>query len=593
MARSIPAHAGEPLLAPLGANRGGVYPRPRGGTYTTAPAAISARGLSPPTRGNLRRLRALGVRERSIPAHAGEPCRRISTRGCTRVYPRPRGGTGEPAESFYLRSGLSPPTRGNRVRRAHVSASSGSIPAHAGEPTARRRRRMLYGVYPRPRGGTNGGERRPSVAGGLSPPTRGNHAGARRTRSARRSIPAHAGEPQLARTQHLSDGVYPRPRGGTRLVLTLGAANMGLSPPTRGNRTRADAGIWRSGRRRGLSPPTRGNPGAGRRTRKTKRSIPAHAGEPARRDYPKRLDGVYPRPRGGTRLDCTKANPLSGLSPPTRGNQFVSAGRAAEMRSIPAHAGELDRARARRAHTAVYPRPRGGTQPLRPELAYPLGLSPPTRGNRARADTRARGHGSIPARAGEPERADGRRRRTAVYPRPRGGTLYTGDRLMEYDGLSPPTRGNQRSFYEFAEIRRSIPAHAGEPSPFPAKIVQMGVYPRPRGGTADCPVWARCVCGLSPPTRGNPGRQSGRPALAGSIPAHAGEPEGRKRNRRVRGVYPRPRGGNLPVSYVSADYTRSIPAHAGEPGIRRLVIIASGVYPRPRGGTGVATEEVG
>ena len=91
--RSIPAHAGEPApMRNLHPNLQ-VYPRPRGGTYTKQQIALSMEGLSPPTRGNLYQTADSAVNGRSIPAHAGEPLMNFLDKEGIRVYPRPRGGT--------------------------------------------------------------------------------------------------------------------------------------------------------------------------------------------------------------------------------------------------------------------------------------------------------------------------------------------------------------------------------------------------------------------------------------------------------------------------------------------------------------------
>ena len=50
-------------------------------------------GLSPPTRGNPKRIKWSGNRAGSIPAHAGEPHVANSPIFLLWVYPRPRGGT--------------------------------------------------------------------------------------------------------------------------------------------------------------------------------------------------------------------------------------------------------------------------------------------------------------------------------------------------------------------------------------------------------------------------------------------------------------------------------------------------------------------
>ena len=76
-----------------------------------------------------------------------------------------------------------------------MALTRGSIPAHAGEPTVDWSAGDRRGVYPRPRGGTRLGDAIKDGGNGLSPPTRGNLCAPRSANSKRRSIPAHAGEP--------------------------------------------------------------------------------------------------------------------------------------------------------------------------------------------------------------------------------------------------------------------------------------------------------------------------------------------------------------------------------------------------------------
>ena len=70
---------------------------------------------------------------------------------------------------------------------------------------------------------------------GLSPPTRGNPSGRAFLFATKRSIPAHAGEPQLYAGEAQGYEVYPRPRGGTAVLRPRDADIRGLSAPTRGN----------------------------------------------------------------------------------------------------------------------------------------------------------------------------------------------------------------------------------------------------------------------------------------------------------------------------------------------------------------------
>ena len=478
-------------------------------------------------------------------------------------------------------SGLSPPTRGNPLTKDARRCYARSIPAHAGEPLARLRRPRLTTVYPRPRGGTRPRSSAPLSAPGLSPPTRGNPTPRAKEHPSARSIPAHAGEPTSSKTRSSRGTVYPRPRGGTLCLSLKRVRLLGLSPPTRGNHR--------------VEQP-RPSPA---------RSIPAHAGEPVSTSVDGRATRVYPRPRGGTAILGRDEVAAEGLSPPTRGNRVVEEGTSLMRRSIPAHAGEPASDEAGRAKRPVYPRPRGGTP--RPSLRPPLsaGLSPPTRGNQTLGTFNDFAARSIPAHAGEPISALMALKEEEVYPRPRGGTVPYGVSPPSSPGLSPPTRGNRLVWRGDRGRWRSIPAHAGEPSPQTAQAHPVSVYPRPRGGTELTSLYGALTSGLSPPTRGNRLRRPTQRHRRRSIPAHAGEPYRADDSRADDEVYPRPRGGTdmLAVNPIRVTglspptrgnpapkatptrLSRSIPAHAGEPEMSALVAPRRGVYPRPRGGT--------
>ncbi len=182
-------------------------------------------------------MSVVGPSLRSIPAHAGEPSARATLRWGPTVYPRPRGGTTCGTCGQTVGSGLSPPTRGNRSPRTPGRSAEGSIPAHAGEPAYTRAVNTLAWVYPRPRGGTVVAPHLSLTHGGLSPPTRGNLPQVAHGAVADRSIPAHAGEPGLSKYSPPTPRVYPRPRGGTHCVSPRLSRSKGLSPPTRGNPT--------------------------------------------------------------------------------------------------------------------------------------------------------------------------------------------------------------------------------------------------------------------------------------------------------------------------------------------------------------------
>ena len=194
--RSIPARAGEPLSRRVPPCQGWVYPRACGGTRPYPAHFHPAEGLSPRVRGNRDGRLPRWRRPRSIPARAGEPLLAASAAPARRVYPRACGGTvwerksdlptpglsprvrgnhgavgdGPPAERVYPRAcggtrrtahrsarcwGLSPRVRGNRTQNFVVDGGVGSIPARAGEPTHSLSTHWLCSVYPRACGGTS------------------------------------------------------------------------------------------------------------------------------------------------------------------------------------------------------------------------------------------------------------------------------------------------------------------------------------------------------------------------------------------------------------------------------------------------------
>ncbi len=192
---SIPAHAGEPLFARVRVGFVRVYPRARGGAKLRIVQGRGRGGLSPRTRGSRVRTVRYSRRGRSIPAHAGEPSSRPALPASTAVYPRARGGASHACRACRSVSGLSPRTRGSHQRPAKWSSTVWSIPAHAGEPVQGRGLLRLDKVYPRARGGAPAVIASRDIVTGLSPRTRGSPRVHAPLRLEPRSIPAHAGEP--------------------------------------------------------------------------------------------------------------------------------------------------------------------------------------------------------------------------------------------------------------------------------------------------------------------------------------------------------------------------------------------------------------
>ncbi len=91
------------------------------------------------------------------------------------------------------------------------------------------------------------------------------------------------------------------------------------------------------------------------------------------------------------------------------------------------------------------------------------GLSPRVRGNPPQKRGGTRCFGSIPARAGEPERFGRLSRQGGVYPRACGGTTFASMKASAEKGLSPRVRGNLPMELVLMVGTGSIPARAGEP----------------------------------------------------------------------------------------------------------------------------------
>ena len=213
------------------------------------------------------------------------------------------------------------------------------------------------------------------------------------------------------------------------------------------------------------------------------------------------------------------------------------------LRSIPACAGEPAIYRAYKAGQPVYPRLCGGTiAHLRQRQQYD-GLSPPVRGNRPSRHPQIHSARSIPACAGEPGRVAGHRSPRGVYPRLCGGTWRQAAQAAGRPGLSPPVRGNPAPAPDAAAAGGSIPACAGEPGRQRGGAGGRGVYPRLCGGTWKRQMSALGPAGLSPPVRGNRNRGIIRTRRVRSIPACAGEPTAALTAVKRVEVYPRLCGG--------------------------------------------------
>ena len=219
---SIPVHTGKPIPSEAGNCDLWVYPRTHGETLRRSLRRKASMGLSPYTRGNRVRLVHPARPKRSIPVHTGKPRKNHVYPLMIEVYPRTHGETLERGSDPGPDDGLSPYTRGNLRMRFPGGRWLGSIPVHTGKPIGRGLHRTTVKVYPRTHGETTGDERATQVGEGLSPYTRGNRSPRHSRCTISGSIPVHTGKPIVNSRRSIENGVYPRTHGETITVTVRG-----------------------------------------------------------------------------------------------------------------------------------------------------------------------------------------------------------------------------------------------------------------------------------------------------------------------------------------------------------------------------------
>ena len=314
-------------------------------------------GPSPRVRGKRGRHFEILDRIGSIPASAGETRSAPASGSFRGVHPRECGGNIWIFLSVSRTCGPSPRVRGKHSHAIAAAASQGSIPASAGETEAGERDLQLAWVHPRECGGN------PNLRAGAG--------------QGGRSIPASAGETRASWPWRLPATVHPRECGGNGTPAAAGPLDGGPSPRVRGKQMQSAAGVLDYG------------------------SIPASAGEtnPSSR-IPRELT-VHPRECGGNPRLESRSSVVSGPSPRVRGKRNQDMVDAADLRSIPASAGETPTNGSCRSLRSVHPRECGGNCRCTSRSLLPPGPSPRVRGKPHRGAPMRLGRGSIPASAGE------------------------------------------------------------------------------------------------------------------------------------------------------------------------------------------------
>ena len=272
-------------------------------------------GLSPLARGTLFYMNRTVAQARFIPAGAGNTHNDTAPVSTGAVYPRWRGE--HVFQEYYQDNGvgLSPLARGTLISPSSICWQIRFIPAGAGNTGDDQCGQCHGSVYPRWRGEHHSPGLRQAQPVGLSPLARGTPGGTRKPGVYARFIPAGAGNTRTHAQRPTLRPVYPRWRGehgGKKDAVELLG---GLSPLARG--TRCGSGC--------------------RRCRY--RFIPAGAGNTPGSIPTRRRPAVYPRWRGEHPILTGRETPATGLSPLARGTPQPVPVVSADLRFIPAGAG--------------------------------------------------------------------------------------------------------------------------------------------------------------------------------------------------------------------------------------------------------------
>ena len=402
---------------------------------------------------------------RFIPAYAGNALYLFVLSLFPAVHPRVCGERLCQGAMAVWYLGSSPRMRGTLRSLRVASLFKRFIPAYAGNAWEYRRLRRAWPVHPR-------------VCGERLGPTQ-------RRRAELRFIPAYAGNAPRRRGARARSPVHPRVCGERVRAGIDGYAGAPVHPRVCGERGGGRAGGRRSRRfipayagnaatlssrcpaSNGSSPRMRGTLRRVRGLRQDQRFIPAYAGNARRTARGCWRTPVHPRVCGERLLIAPFASVGVGSSPRMRGTQKNEFLLQQFVRFIPAYAG----------NAARYPLA-GGNGLVHPRVC----------GERATPGARTAAHYRfIPAYAGNAPLQARLRRLRSVHPRVCGERPSAFPTSERSGGSSPRMRGTHRVKWQDRQLRRFIPAYAGNAPPPPRRAASTPVHPRvcgERPGTA-------------------------------------------------------------------------------------------------------------
>ena len=193
--------------------------------------------------------------------------------------------------------------------------------------------------------------------------------------------------------------------------------------------------------------------------------------------------------------------------------------------------------------------------------------------------------GIIPARAGNtvqaPEAPTGR----TNHPRSHGEHLVPQSILKIWLGSSPLMRGTYQSDTAGPVVARLIPARAGNTCHVRAPRAHAWAHPRSRGEHSRSEISRSRVRGSSPLARGTSGVPYSPPGVCRLIPARAGNMPGQFFRVGRLAAHPRSRGDHVSMNSPCGVSVGSSPLARGPRGILRPLCALAGLIPARAGNT--------
>ena len=253
------------------------------------------------------------------------------------------------------------------------------------------------------------------------------------------------------------------------------------------------------------------------------RIIPAHAGQTTSRSRSRCPRSDHPRACGANPVLGDFRGRDDGSSPRMRGKRTEEWGRHRSRRIIPAHAGQTTSGLPGSVTSSDHPRACGANVEMHASLGSHAGSSPRVRGKLRYRHYPLLVARIIPAHAGQTCCRRRPSRSRPDHPRACGANSFTPAFNWPSTGSSPRMRGKLREPLRVLHDIRIIPAHAGQTSWAVSVRYAFADHPRACGANLPEAYLVRDVLGSSPRMRGKRHGDRAQPRTLRIIPAHAGQ----------------------------------------------------------------------